>query len=163
VGAFLIPEGQFKNTGSITVEGTIIAARATLRGSATYKLSDCWVHTMTGPFIDSTPVTWTEVAERRTSGAVERRRMEDDRKAAAGFRGVRYRKLAEAVRRSCGSAESYATALLRRPGVVGVELTEVVERRARHTTHVEIDREPLLRAWVAGDGSVEVAREGCAR
>lgn len=60
-GALLIPEGQFESTGSFTMEGTIIARRFNSKGTITFKLSDCWMRNIPGPFLDATAAGWSEV------------------------------------------------------------------------------------------------------
>lgn len=61
VGAMIIPEGQLTNKGTFTVEGTIIAKRIAVGGTVTFKLTDCWVRNLPGPFLDVFPTTWSEV------------------------------------------------------------------------------------------------------
>lgn len=60
-GAMLIPEGQFQSSGNFILEGTIIARRFLSIGTMTIRLSDCWVRNLPGPFLDVTPVSWTQV------------------------------------------------------------------------------------------------------
>ncbi len=61
VGAMLIPEGMVTNKGEFTLEGTIIARRLDVRGSATFKMTPCWVNNLPGPFLDTIPATWSEI------------------------------------------------------------------------------------------------------
>lgn len=61
VGAMLIPEGMVTNKGEFTLEGTVIAQRLDVRGSATFKMTPCWVNNLPGPFLDTIPATWSEI------------------------------------------------------------------------------------------------------
>lgn len=61
VGALLLPEGQFTNKGSFTLEGTIIAQRLDIRGGATFTMTECWVKNLPGPFLSAVPVSWSEI------------------------------------------------------------------------------------------------------
>lgn len=60
-GALLVPEGLVSSTGTFTLEGTLIARRLDLRGTATLRLSTCWLQNLPGPFLDLTGKAWTEV------------------------------------------------------------------------------------------------------
>lgn len=60
-GALLIPEGAIRSTGGFTLEGTMITRRLEIFGSATVRMSPCWILNMPGPFLDVTSTTWNEV------------------------------------------------------------------------------------------------------
>lgn len=60
-GAMLLPEGQFESTGTFTLEGTIIVRRIVNLGTVTIRLSSCWISNLPGPWLDVTPVSWSEV------------------------------------------------------------------------------------------------------
>lgn len=60
-GAMLVPEGLFESTGTFTLEGTIIVRRIVNLGTVTIRLSSCWLQNLPGPFLDVTPVSWSEV------------------------------------------------------------------------------------------------------
>lgn len=61
VGALLFPEGMFTNKGSFTHEGTILARRLDVRGSATFSMTSCWVDNLPGPFLEAVPAGWSEI------------------------------------------------------------------------------------------------------
>jgi hypothetical protein len=61
VGALLLPEGKFTNKGTPTMEGTIIAQEFDARGTAEFRLTDCWVNNLPGPFLTATPDVWSEI------------------------------------------------------------------------------------------------------
>lgn len=61
VGALFLPEGKFTNKGSFTLEGTIIARRLDIRGSATFSMTPCWVNNLPGPFLETIPAGWSEI------------------------------------------------------------------------------------------------------
>lgn len=103
---------------------------------------------------------WTDVTTRDAAGSTTTVRLEDRRHEVLGLRGVRHHKLAATARRSCIVAEGLARAELERAGATEVVLTRLTERRARHQTRVERDREVLLRAETR-DGEVVVERHGC--
>ncbi|MEA2453582.1 MAG: hypothetical protein QOG04_2292 [Actinomycetota bacterium] len=62
-GALLL-DGNFTTTGSLTIDGSIIAPNGTISfgsSSQLMTLSDCWVENMPGPFLKSVPGRWSEV------------------------------------------------------------------------------------------------------
>jgi hypothetical protein len=63
-GAVLAPEGTVATDGSYKVIGTIIARFISASGGGTgtnFSLNGCWVRNIPGPFLDVTPVRWSEV------------------------------------------------------------------------------------------------------
>ena len=104
---------------------------------------------------------WTEVVAQHEQGIIDRWYVEEDRNLLAGFRGIRYRKFAEQLRRSCRVARSYAEVLLDQPGVEQVDLFRVVERREDGLDEPVQERERMMRAWVDDDGGVRVDQTGC--
>lgn len=63
-GAVLAPEGTVATDGSYKVVGTIIARFISASGGGTginFSLNGCWVRNIPGPFLDVTPIRWSEV------------------------------------------------------------------------------------------------------
>lgn len=60
-GAFLVPEGTFKDRGGGTIVGTVIAEKIDLGGGSTIRLDNCWVKNMPGPFMEFSPFHFSEV------------------------------------------------------------------------------------------------------
>jgi hypothetical protein len=60
-GAFLVPEGELKISGGVTLEGTVIAKKVSSAGNASFKMSSCWLQNMPGPFLAVIPDAWIEV------------------------------------------------------------------------------------------------------
>ena len=64
-GAVLAPEGTVATEGSSRIIGTVIAK--TISGSGgggtepNFSLTGCWVRNLPGPFLDVTPIQWSEV------------------------------------------------------------------------------------------------------
>lgn len=104
---------------------------------------------------------WTEVVAHRDTGVVDRWYVEDDRNLVAGFRGIRYRKFAEQLRRSCRVARNYAEVLLDEPGVVQIDLYRVLERYEDGLTVPVQERERMMHAAYDDAGEVRVDRTGC--
>lgn len=63
-GAVLAPEGMVQTSGGYRVIGTIIARTIMSNGGGfgpNFSLSGCWLRNLPGPFLDITPVHWSEV------------------------------------------------------------------------------------------------------
>ena len=60
-GAFLVPEGTYKQRGGGTIVGSVIAKNLDIIGGGTIRLDDCWVQNMPGPFLDYIPFHFSEV------------------------------------------------------------------------------------------------------
>jgi hypothetical protein len=60
-GALLL-DGEYRFNGNATVVGTIISQSGFwVRGGADFSMTECWVKNMPGPFLTSTPVSWSEI------------------------------------------------------------------------------------------------------
>jgi hypothetical protein len=59
-GALLL-DGEFKYTGNVTFNGTIVAERFDISGSSTFSIDQCWVRNMPGPFLSVIPTHWSEL------------------------------------------------------------------------------------------------------
>ena len=59
-GAIIAEDGAFDSKGNFSVEGTVIAKEIRVRGSANFKLTQCWVDNLPGPFFGVTPARWSE-------------------------------------------------------------------------------------------------------
>jgi hypothetical protein len=104
---------------------------------------------------------WTEVVAQRDTGVVDRWYVEDDRNLVAGFRGIRYRKFAEQLRRSCRVARNYAEVLLDERGVVQVDLYRIIERYEDDAPGPVQERERMMHAAYDDAGEVRIDRTGC--
>ena len=60
-GAAIIPDGDFSDSGGAQFEGTIIANNFSNTGNSSFKLTECAVRNMPGPWLNITPTSWTEV------------------------------------------------------------------------------------------------------
>jgi hypothetical protein len=61
VNGALLLDGEFKYTGNVFFNGTIVAQKFNISGSSTFSLDPCWVRNMPGPFLDVTPTHWSEL------------------------------------------------------------------------------------------------------
>lgn len=60
-GAFIM-DGELTYTGNPTLNGPIISQSGfRINGNANFTLDTCWVHNMPGPFLTTSPTTWSEV------------------------------------------------------------------------------------------------------
>jgi hypothetical protein len=59
-GALLL-DGEFKYTGNVFFNGTIVAQKFNISGTSTFSLDPCWVRNTPGPFLDVTPTHWSEL------------------------------------------------------------------------------------------------------
>jgi hypothetical protein len=60
-GAAIVPEGDVEESGGGTFEGTIIANNFRNRGNAAFRLTECAIRNLPGPWLDITPAGWVEV------------------------------------------------------------------------------------------------------
>lgn len=60
-GAIIVPEGTVDERGGFTIDGTVIADKFVSKGNSSFKLSDCAVRNLPGPWLSITPSSWTEV------------------------------------------------------------------------------------------------------
>lgn len=60
-GAVIVPEGLVEETGTATIEGTIIAETFSNRGTGQYVMTDCALRNLPIPWLDMTPSNWIEV------------------------------------------------------------------------------------------------------
>jgi hypothetical protein len=60
-GAIFLPEGNMRDAGTSTINGTIIAKEFENLGTSEFHLDSCWVENMPGPFLDVTTEGWQEV------------------------------------------------------------------------------------------------------
>jgi hypothetical protein len=61
INGAMILDGDFKYTGNVTFNGTIMANEFDISGTSTFRLDDCWVQNMPGPYLDVTPEHWREL------------------------------------------------------------------------------------------------------
>jgi len=60
-GALFVPQGDVRVRGTFTFNGSVRALRFDDVGTATFRLDDCWVNNMLGPFMDVTTFRWSEI------------------------------------------------------------------------------------------------------
>ena len=59
-GAVFVEDGRLDSEGTYEIEGTVVADEIWIRGNASYRLSDCWVRNIPGPFMSLTAEGWSE-------------------------------------------------------------------------------------------------------
>jgi hypothetical protein len=60
-GALLLEDGEFKYSGDVNFNGTIIAKKINVSGTSTFSLDACWVQNMPTFLLDVTPLHWAEI------------------------------------------------------------------------------------------------------
>ena len=60
-GAMFLEEGRFDSAGSRLIEGLVLAKDFRLRGSPTFRLTQCWIDNFPGPFITTQALNWSEI------------------------------------------------------------------------------------------------------
>jgi hypothetical protein len=61
VNGALLLDGEFKYSGNVIFNGTIVAQKFNISGNSTFSLDPCWVRNMPGPFLAVTPQHWSEL------------------------------------------------------------------------------------------------------
>jgi hypothetical protein len=61
VNGALLLDGEFKYSGNVFFNGTIVAQKFNISGNSTFSLDQCWVRNMPGPFLGVTPTHWSEL------------------------------------------------------------------------------------------------------
>jgi hypothetical protein len=61
VNGALLLDGEFKYSGNVFFNGTIVAQKFDISGNSTFSLDACWVRNMPGPFLGVTPTHWSEL------------------------------------------------------------------------------------------------------